>query len=117
MANIGQVQRGIAEFIDNEIAPKLSGVTRFIVAGSGGVLVSRLPVILANPSVSGMAGTLALMDQNGEIDVDVLYTEFKRALQQAGQVTIDIPIPFQPPLTMTFRDADLDRLYQYIRQS
>ena len=116
MANIGQIQRGLTAFIDNEIAPKLSGVTRIIVAGSGGVLVSRLPVILSSPSVGGIAGTLALMDQNGEIDLDVLYTEFKRAIQQTGAVTVDIPIPFAAPLTMSFRDADLDKLYQYIKQ-
>ena len=116
MANIGQIQRGLTAFIDNEIAPKLSGVTRIIVAGSGGVLVSRLPVLLSNPSVGGIAGTLALVDQNDEIDVDVLYTEFKRAIQQTGSVTVDIPIPFAPPLSMSFRDADLDKLYQYIKQ-
>lgn len=116
MANIGQIQRGIAAFIDNEIAPKLSGVTRVIVSGSGGVLVSRLPMLISNPSVGGVAGMLALVDQNGEVDLDVLYTEFKRAIQQAGVVTIDIPIPFSAPLSMSFRDTDIDKLYQYIKQ-
>lgn len=116
MPNIGQVQRGMVAFIDNEIAPKLSGITRMLVQSGGGVLASRLPMLLSNPSVGGVAGKLALVDQNGEVDLDVLYTEFKRAIQQAGVVTVDIPIPFSAPLSMSFRDADVDKLYQYIKQ-
>lgn len=117
MPNIGQIQRGLVAFIDSEVAPKLSGLTRVIVTAGGGVLVSRLPALLSNPSVGGIAGALALMDANGEVDIDVLYKELKRAVQQSGSVKVDIPIPFQPPLTMTFGDTDLDRLYQYIKQS
>jgi hypothetical protein len=117
MPNIGQVQRGMVAFIDNEIAPKLSGITRILVQSGGGVLASKLPVLLGNPSVSGIAGTLALMDDTGEVDIDTIYTEVKKAIQQTGSVTVEIPIPFQGPLSMTFRDVDLDRLYQYIKQA
>jgi xanthine dehydrogenase iron-sulfur cluster and FAD-binding subunit A len=116
MPNIGQIQRGFVAFLDNEIAPKLSGLTRVMVTAGGGVIASKLPVLLANPSVAGLAGVLSLMDDNGEVDIETLYTEFKRAVQQTGNITVDIPIPFQGPLSMTFRDADLDRLYQYIKQ-
>jgi xanthine dehydrogenase iron-sulfur cluster and FAD-binding subunit A len=116
MPNIGQIQRGFVAFLDNEIAPKLSGLTRVMVTAGGGVIASKLPVLLANPSVAGLAGMLSLMDDNGEVDIETLYTEFKRAIQQTGNITVDIPIPFQGPLSMTFRDADLDRLYQYIKQ-
>lgn len=117
MPNIGQVQRGLAAFIDAEIAPKLSGIQRIIVATGGGVIASKLPVLLANPAVGGIAGTLQLIGQDGEVDIDTIYTQLKKAVQQTGSVTVDIPIPFSAPLTMTFRDADLDRLYQYINQS
>ena len=117
MPNIGQVQRGLAAFIDAEIAPKLSGISRIIVAAGGGVIASKLPVLLANPSVGGIAGALQLVNADGEVDIDTLYTEVKKAVTQTGSVTVDIPIPFQPPLSMTFRDVDLDRLYQYIKQA
>lgn len=117
MPNIGQIQRGLAAFIDAEIAPKLSGMTRIIVTASGGVLAAKLPVILANPSVGGVVGALQLVKDDGEVDIETLYTEFKKAVQQTGSVTIDIPIPFQAPISMTFRDADIDRLYQYIKKS
>lgn len=116
MPNIGQIQRGLAAFIDSEIAPKLSGMTRILVQSGGGVLASKLPVLLSNTSAGGIAGMLALIDENGEVDLDTIYTEFKRSIQQTGPVTVEIPIPFSAPLAMTFRDADLDRLYQYIKQ-
>lgn len=117
MASMAQVQRGIAAFIDAEIAPKLSGLTRIIVAGSGGIIASKLSGILNNSKYMSLLTGLSLIDESGDVDIDTIYAEFKRAVQQAGQVTFEIPIPFQPPLEMTFRDADLDRLYQYIRQS
>lgn len=117
MPNIGQVQRGLAAFIDAEIAPKLSGIQRIVVAAGGGVIASKLPVLLSNPATGGIAGTLQLINADGEVDIDTLYTEVKKAVQQTGSVTVDIPIPFSAPLSMTFRDADLDRLYQYIKQS
>lgn len=116
MPNIGQIQRGLVAFIDHEIAPKLSGMTRILVQSGGGILASKLPALLSNPSVGGIGGMLALIDENGEVDLDTIYTEFKRAVQQTGSVTVEIPIPFSAPLAMTFRDADLDRLYQYIKQ-
>lgn len=117
MPNIGQVQRGLAAFIDAEIAPKLSGIQRIVITAGGGVIASKLPVLLANPAVGGIAGTLQLITADGEIDIETLYTQIKKAVQQTGSVTMDIPIPFSAPLSMTFRDADLDRLYQYIKQS
>lgn len=116
MPNIVQIQRGLVAFIDGEIAPKLSGMTRILVQSGGGVLAAKLPVLLNNTSAGGIAGMLALIDENGDVDLDTIYTEFKKAVQQTGSVTLEIPIPFSAPLAMTFRDADLDRLYQYIKQ-
>jgi hypothetical protein len=116
MPNIGQIQRGLVAFIDAEIAPKLSGMTRILVQSGGGVLASKLPTLLSNPSVGGIGGMLQLIDESGAVDLDTIYTEFKRSIQQTGPVTVEIPIPFSAPLAMTFRDADLDRLYQYIKQ-
>ena len=117
MPNIGQIQRGLVAFIDAEIAPKLSGVTRIMIAAGGGILASKLPVLLANPSVSGIAGTLQLVNADGEVDIETLYSEVKKAVQQTGSVTVDIPVPFSAPLSMTFRDSDIDRLYQHIKQA
>lgn len=116
MVGLNQIQRGFTAYIDNEVSPKLSGLQRLMVSGGGGVLAARLPALLQAPSAKSMLGAVSLTDENGNVDIDVLYAEFKRALQQSGSITIDIPMPFQPPLTMKINDADLDNLYQYIIQ-
>lgn len=114
MVSLDQIQKGLTAYIDNEIAHKLSGIQRLIVSGGGGILASRLPALLQAPSVRSMLDTVSLMNESGSIDAEVLYTEFKRALQQSGPITIDIPMPFQPPLSMVINDKDIDDLYQYI---
>lgn len=116
MVNITQVQRGLTAYIDNEISPKLSGIQRIIVSGGGGVLATRLPALLQTPKAKSIFEMISLTDESGNIDINVLYSEFKRALQQAGTITVDIPIPFQSPLSMKINDADLEDLYQYIIQ-
>lgn len=117
MADIGAIQKGLTLFIDNEVAPKLSGMTRILVAGAGGILASKLDTIIRGSRTSSALGNLMIIDESGDIDIDTVYGQFKRAIGQAGQVSIDIPIPFQTPLTMTFREGDLDKLYEYIRQA
>lgn len=117
MAGLAQIQRGFVAFIDGEIAPKLSGLTGIMVAASGGIFASKLGDILKNTKMQSTLSSLALIGEDGGVDIDTIYREFKRVVQQAGKVTLEIPIPFQPALEMTFRDADLDRLYQYIQQS
>lgn len=116
MVNLNQIQRGLTAYIDNEISPKLSGLQRIIISGGGGVLAARLPTLLQTQKAKSMLVMISLTDEDGNIDIDVLYSEFKRALQQSGVITIDIPMPFQPPLSMKINDADLDNLYQYIIQ-
>lgn len=115
MVGINQIQRGIAAYIDGEVSGKLQGFQRVIVSAGGGVIAAKLPDLLKSPKAAEILGATGIFDGEN-VDVDLLYTELKRALHQAGAVTVDIPMPFQSPLVMTINENDLHDLYNYIVQ-
>ena len=52
---------------------------------------------------------LGIMDSEGNVDIDVLAEELKKNMPKGG-VRVDVPIIG----ALTFKDNDVDKLYEYI---
>jgi hypothetical protein len=106
-----KVLKGINKYLNNEIYNGMNdwqevlartAVSRFI--GDG----EKLKESLVN---NGYVKTFAIMDENGDVDVDGLYKELKTAVEQKGKMTIKIPL-FG---SFTFTADDVDKLYNTIQ--
>ena len=54
--------------------------------------------------------TFALMDEEGNVDVEALARDLKAQISAKGKMTVSLPL--MPSLT--FKPEDVDLLYQYI---
>lgn len=108
MATINQVRRGIEKYMDAEILPKLPKAKAFGMGVYAELLLSQtesqLQKYLELPAVK----VLGIVDESGNIDIEKLRDIARKRMPDSMQ--LDLPLIG----TFTFRDADIDLLYQHI---
>ena len=107
-----KVTEGIARYLDRELYKGLNDWQEMIariavsrVLGNQGKLKTTLA---GNPFLQ----TFAVMDQEGEVDVETLLAEIKAYISQKGKMTVSIPMMG----TFTFMSEDVDKLRQCIME-
>lgn len=110
MVTVERLQRGVRAFVDNEMLPKMTGAQRWMTAVAIGIYVEKLPQMLQSWSQLPAIKPLGIITPDG-VDVETAYKYLKPAAQSGG-ASFDVPLLG----TVTFTEADVDRLYQYIMQ-
>lgn len=104
MESMEQVKRGIAAFIDREIVPvmpKWKGI--LFAAGAPLVIEQKVKELPENP----IAQALGVFDGD-MVDVDKVYSAIKE--KASGKWPVEIS-------NFKMNEADLDKLYQYIKEA
>ena len=107
--NIERVMNGIARYMDREIYSNMNDWQEVVAR----LAVSRL---LGNRNLentlmnNAYIRTFAIVDSDGNVDVDGLYRDLKTLVQQKGKVEISLPIFGK----YTFHETDVDNLYNCI---
>lgn len=111
MVPMDRVQRGLAMFIDRELAPSLSGWDKVLVAGGAGLAVAKLPNLIEQyPIVSAMG---VYNKENNLVDIDALY---KAASPYIGAEALPVKIPMLG-ITVKMGKPEIDTLYRYIKEA
>lgn len=108
MINLNQFKTALNLYLENEIASKASGVTKFLTYFVIGSMQSKfddyIKTITENP-------LFALADfynkETNQIDLDKLYTYAKNAMQKTGSLTM---------YGIIFKPEDIDILFDYMRR-
>jgi hypothetical protein len=104
--NVNQIQIGIANFIENEIASKATGfqkfATYFILQRINGIIANYINAFKSNEFMKD------LFNSNGDVDIDALYNMCKKAIQKSGQFEI---------AGVILGETDIDKIYSYIRNT
>lgn len=108
LININQLKSALNLYLENEIATKASGLTKFLTYFVIGSMQSKfdeyIKTITENP-------LFALSDiynkETNQIDIDKLYTYAKNAMQKTGSVTL---------YGIIFKPEDIDILFDYMRR-
>lgn len=74
-----------------------------------GASIKRSGAILDSYKDNQLVKMLGIMDSEGNVDIDVLAEELKKNMPKEG-VRVDVPIIG----TLTFKENDVDKLYEYI---
>lgn len=102
MESIDQVKRGIANFVDSEVAPimpRWKGV--LLSAGAALMIEGKSNELIKHPMVQLMG-----VIDGDMVDVDKLYSTIKMKAQ--GKWPIELS-------GLKMSETDLDKLYQYIK--
>ena len=109
MVSIDQVKQGFAKYVDAEFTNKMTGINRWLVGGIAGIAILRAENIYNHLKDMPFIKMLDVVDENGMIDIDIIYNAF---LDQArrGEAVIDMPMIGQTK----FNEHDIEMLYRYI---
>ncbi|MBQ5825155.1 MAG: hypothetical protein IIW48_10175 [Clostridia bacterium] len=106
--NLERVLNGIARYLDREIYAGMNNWQEVIAR----IAVSRM---LNNKSLENMLNnpymrTFAIIDTEGNVDVDGLYRDLRTYISNKGKIEIELPIFGK----FTFTESDVDSLYNCI---
>ena len=109
--NFDRVLNGIMKYMDREIFSSMNDLQEVVAR----ITVSRIignseqlkNTIMSNPYLR----TFAIIDENGNVDVDGLYRDIKEQIRAKGKLELSLPM-FG---TYRFTESDVDRLYSCIR--
>jgi hypothetical protein len=115
MVNVGQIKRGLANFVDREILTKIPGGTlkKTAVGTMMGLYINNVERLLSTDSQNPFISALGIVDADGNIDVNVLADALKQNVPESG-MRIDIDVLGFHLGDMTLRPADVDLLRSYI---
>ena len=113
MANIGQIQRGLVMFVDNEVAVAFDGWQKAIVGGAAGLFAANIPNLVKIYGKHPLVTAMGLFDPNsGNVNIDAAYNAF---VPKLGADKIPITIPKLGVIRIG--KPEIDSLMQYIKEA
>lgn len=110
MIPITNVTKGITQYADQEILPKMQNGLQKTALGVGISVIAKRGEALANSLMGNDAlKVMGVTDGNGNVDIDLLREAVYENVPESG---LPINIPFIG--TMTFYPRDVDSLYAII---
>lgn len=104
MCTIEQIQTGVINYVEQEIASKAVGLKKF-------AIYFILPTIkdkTAEYIMQFKPMFPELVDSKNNVDLDALYNYGKSAIQKSGQFEF---------MGIIFNETDVDKLYDYIKRA
>ena len=117
MVPFEKVSAGISQFFIEEIMPKmgigsnpfLTGMAEIILRRQGpGFVEGMIRPLLQNPWLKASK----IVDEDGSIDMDLLYQAAKEQISKTPECVIDLPYPLG---RLTLKNADIEKLNQFCR--
>lgn len=101
--NTEQIQIGVTNFIEQEIAAKAVGfqkfATYFVLPKINKVIEHYMQAFKENPIVADF------FNENGDVNIDELYNMAKMAVRKSGQFAV---------YGVLLNENDIDKIYTYI---
>ena len=104
IVNTQQIQIGITKYIENELAAKATGFTKFGIYFMLPTISSKVVSLINNYKDKELAKEF--FDENGNVNLDELYNTAKSAIEKSGQFMV---------YGIIFNETDIDKLYESIR--
>lgn len=109
MVKTSAISKGLVNFVDAEILPKMSGMQKWIVGAGVGVLSKKAETFLDDAMQHPLIKTLGIVDDNGHVDVETVFSELSK---QASKTPATISIPMIGDIKLNA--DDVDSLYRHI---
>lgn len=111
MVNKGQIEKGIAAYLDNELMPQIhvEPWKQAVLGTAASIMVKRVGTAVESLKSNPALSALGIVDKNGCIDIDILANEFKAKMPGEG-LKISVPLVGE----VTFHSSDVDALYRKI---
>ena len=109
-ASIQSIMAGVSAFIDNEIVPlgaSMKSLDQFLFGMKIGIIRGKLEAMVKDFVMSDMAKAVQLVDDEGKVDIDVLYQSAMSSIK---------PITYIEVAGIRLDENDITKLYNYIKE-
>lgn len=117
MANISQIQKAAAKFLDNEVSGAFEGWDKTLVCGTGALFVAGIPRMLKtyeNHPMVQMATAIGAYDpSSGMVDIDLLYQTYEPWFCK-DKFPVKIPVVNK---TIRIGKTEIDKFVSYIKEA
>lgn len=103
IVNTQQIQVGITNYIEAELATKATGFTKFAIYFMMPTILNKANSMLNSFKDNEFANSF--FDENGNVKLDDVYRTAKSAINKTGQIVVS---------GIIFNETDIDKLYSYI---
>ena len=104
-----KLMSAINTYIDQDLMPlsaSMGKLEQFLFGVKMGIFKEKVGVAVKDFINGATAKTFQLVDENGNIDVDVFYNAAKNAMR---------PVSFIEVAGIRLNEADIDKIYSYLR--
>lgn len=110
MVSFNQILQGLLRYIDAEMLPKITGVQKWAAGVAASLALSNSAQIFQNLKHNQYVKILNIIDEHDQINLDLLYAEFKKQAQK-GPIVMNFPMIG----SFTFNETDVNKVYSYIQ--
>lgn len=110
MATAEEIRAGVGRYIERHIMPRLDSKRQFLLGMAYGVASGRVDALVQAACGSSALRTLGIAKENGEIDLDALYSAALNQMQAQKKLEIEVPLLGE----FAFDEGDLRELYNAI---
>jgi hypothetical protein len=108
--SIQSIMAGVSAFIDHEIVPlgaSMKSLDQFLFGMKIGIIRGKLEAMVKDFVMSDMAKAIQLVDDEGKVDIDILYQSAMSSIK---------PITYVEVAGIRLNENDITKLYNYIKE-
>lgn len=108
MVNLTQIELGLMNYIEAEIIAKAAPLQKFMTGTAVALAAPKFKKMILDYTNNPVMKTLEVVDENGMVDIDKVYTAAKEAYKKSGSISA---------FGLVFDEKDLDKLYEHIKKA
>jgi hypothetical protein len=109
--DFNSVLNGVVRYVDNEMIAHMNAWQELLARVAMARVINNADSVKNLLTTNAFARTFAIADEQGNIDVDGLICDIKKAIAGKGHIEIDVPMFGK----FKFVEQDVDKLRTYIR--
>ena len=110
MVEFNRVIDGLSRYINNNFYSKLNDWQEILARLAVARVVNNPETLKQSLQANGIVRTFAVMDSEGNVDLEPIMRDLKKEIERKGKLTIELPMFGK----ISFLPQDIDEIYREI---
>lgn len=110
MVEFNRVVDGLARYLNNNFYSNLNDWQEVFARIAVGRIIGNPEALKQSLMANGIVRTFAVMDSEGNVDLENLARDLKREIERKGKISVEVPMFGK----MSFVASDIDEIYREI---
>lgn len=110
MVEFNRVIDGLIRYLNNNLFAKMNDWQEVLARIAVGRIIGNPEALKQSLMANGIVRTFAVMDSEGNVDLENLARDLKREIERKGKISVEVPMLGK----MSFVASDVDEIYREI---